>query len=131
MSAIDAAALYAGLNLLILLALAILVVRQRIKGRVMFGDGDHPALQRAIRAHGNAVENIPASVAALVAAALAGAPVWAIHAGGALLAISRVLHAQGLSTTEGRSFGRSAGMVGTWIAMILIAGAAVAAAVSP
>jgi uncharacterized protein len=131
MTATDAAALYAGLNLLILLALAILVVRQRLKGRVTFGDGDHPALQRAIRAHGNAAENIPAAVAALVAAALAGAPVWAIHAGGGLLAVSRIAHAQGLSATEGRSFGRTFGMLGTWIALILIAAAAIAAALAP
>jgi hypothetical protein len=131
MTAIDAAALYAGLNLLILLGLSILVVRQRIKGQVNFGDGDNPALQRAIRAHGNAVENIPAAIAALVAAALAGAPIWAIHAGGALLTVSRILHGQGLSTFEGRSFGRAVGMLGTWIALILIAGAAMAAALSP
>lgn len=131
MTAIQAAALYAGVNILILVALAFLVVRQRIKGRVMFGDGDHPGLMRAIRAHANAVENIPAGIAGLVAAALAGAPVWAIHAGGALLAASRIAHAQGLSTTEGRSFGRAAGMLGTWIALILIAVAAIAAAFGP
>ena len=56
MTASDAAALYAGLNLLILLALAFLVTRQRLKARVNFGDGTHPALPRAIRAQGNAVE---------------------------------------------------------------------------
>ena len=131
MTASDAAALYAGLNLLILLALAFLVTRQRLKARVNFGDGNHPALQRAIRAHGNAVEYVPAAIAALIAAALAGAPVWTIHAGGALLTVSRVLHGYGLSTAEGRTFGRAAGALGTRIAFILIAAAAIAAALAP
>jgi uncharacterized membrane protein YecN with MAPEG domain len=96
MSAIDAATLYAGLNLLLLLALALLVVRQRMRHKVVLGDGGVEPLNRAIRVHGNAVEYAPLAVAGLVALALAGAAVWIVHVGGVALTLGRVLHAQGL-----------------------------------
>jgi uncharacterized membrane protein YecN with MAPEG domain len=130
MSAIDAATLYAGLNLLLLLALALLVVRQRMHHKVVLGDGGVEPLNRAIRVHGNAVEYAPLAVAGLVALALAGAAVWIVHVGGVALTLGRVLHAQGLSASSGRSFGRAAGTLLTWGAFLWIGGAAIAVALT-
>ena len=50
---------YAGLNGLIALGLAFLVVRLRQKTGTGIGTGTSPALERAIRAHGNFVEYVP------------------------------------------------------------------------
>ena len=63
----QAAALWAGLNLLVMLILSVLVVRQRRKHRVAAGDGGVPELLQAQRAFGNASEYIPTAVAGLVA----------------------------------------------------------------
>lgn len=130
MSAIDAATLYAGLNLLLLLALALLVVRQRVQHKVVLGDGGVEPLNRAIRVHGNAVEYVPLAVAGLIALALAGAAVWIVHVGGVALTLGRVLHAQGLSLSSGSSFGRAAGTLLTWGAFLWIGGAAIAVALT-
>ena len=52
-------ALYTGLFILLLLALAANVVRNRLSGHVSLGDGGNPSLQKAVRAHGNATEYVP------------------------------------------------------------------------
>ncbi|HCO65571.1 MAG TPA: hypothetical protein DIT60_12395, partial [Alcanivorax sp.] len=52
-------ALYAALAALIILALAANVVRLRLRHGVSLGDGGRGELNRAIRAHGNAVEYTP------------------------------------------------------------------------
>jgi uncharacterized protein len=118
MTALDAAAFYAGLNLLILLGLALLVVVQRAKHKVMLGDGGVDEVHRAIRVHGNAVEYVPAGIAALVALAAAGAPVWIIHAGGIAFAVGRLAHAQGLMASSGTTPGRAIGTLLTWAAFL-------------
>lgn len=129
MGPIEAAALWSGLAILFLLALSVLVVRQRFAAKVAFGDGGNEALQRAIRVQGNAVEYIPIAVAGLVAAGLAGVPAWAVHVGGLLLLGGRAAHAWGLTHTSGASVARQAGMVATWTAMVWIAIACILGAV--
>jgi len=69
-----AAALWAGLNIILLLVLSVLVTRQRRKYGVVFGDGGAPELTQAIRAFGNASEYIPAALVGLGILAFAGAP---------------------------------------------------------
>ena len=95
----QAAALWAGLNLLVMLILSVLVVRQRRKHRVAAGDGGVPELLQAQRAFGNASEYIPTAVAGLVALAVAGAPPAAIHITGAVLLIGRIAHAVAFSAS--------------------------------
>jgi uncharacterized membrane protein YecN with MAPEG domain len=116
-----AAALWAGLNLLVLLTLSGLVVRQRGRHRVAIGDGGVPELVRALRAFGNAAEYIPAGMAALAILAIAGAPAGLIHAIGAILFVGRIVHGASLSVSEGPSLGRSAGMLMTWLAWLAAA----------
>jgi hypothetical protein len=88
------AALYAGLAALLALALAANAARARGRARVAFGDGGgDAALLRAIRAHGNAVENLPLGLLILVLSELLGAPGWVVHALGLALIGGRVAHA--------------------------------------
>lgn len=115
-----AAALWAGLNLILMLVLSVLVVRQRRRHKIAVGDGGAPPLLQAQRAFGNASEYIPAAIAGLVALAVAGAPPVAIHAAGALLFIGRLAHAVGLSASVGVSIGRTIGMIFTWLAYVFL-----------
>ena len=119
--AAHAAALWTGLNLLLMLVLSTLVVRQRRRHRVVIGDDGIPELVQAQRAFGNAAEYIPSGIAALAVIALAGAPAWVVHAVGLTLFAGRVSHAIGLSLSAGVSIGRSAGMLLTWIAWLAAA----------
>ncbi len=122
-AAAHAAALWAGLCLILLLVLSVLVTRQRRKHHVAIGDGGVPALIQAIRAFGNATEYVPAALAGLGLLALAGAPPLLIHPIGLILFVGRVLHAVGLSRSSGTSWPRVSGVLATWIAYVAIAAA--------
>ncbi len=118
-AAARAAALWTGLNLLTLLALAFLVVRARQTHKVMLGDQNVPELTRAVRVHGNATEYVPALLASLAVLVAVGASQYVIHAVGALTFFGRVLHAFGLSRNSGVTRGRLIGTVLTWLAFIV------------
>jgi uncharacterized protein len=118
MGATHAAALYVGLNILIAVALIVGVIRQRRKHKVVLGDGGHPSLKRAIRAHANAVEVMPLALIGLLALASLGSSALVMHILGACLTLGRALHAYGLSNSEGTSFGRMAGMALSITALI-------------
>ncbi|ODT85336.1 MAPEG family protein [Phenylobacterium sp. SCN 70-31] len=118
-----AAALWAGLHIVLLLVLSVLVTRQRRKHRVEIGDGGVPALQQAIRAFGNATEYVPAALAGLSLLALVGAPPLLIHPIGLILFAGRIAHAVGLSRSTGASLPRAGGVLATWISLVAIAAA--------
>jgi uncharacterized protein len=118
MSATQAATLYVGLNIAILLVLIVMVIRLRRQNKVVIGDGGHPPLLLAIRAHANAVEVMPMALIGLLALASVGASALTIHILGAALTLGRALHGYGLSKSEGTSFGRMAGMMLSLIALI-------------
>ena len=83
MTALEAASLYVGLNLVILLILGGNVIRYRVSTKTSLGMGTDPALERACRAHANGAEWTPGALIAIVLMAMLGAPVMAIHAIGA------------------------------------------------
>src|SRR5579863_7623714 len=114
---VSIALFYAGLNGLIAVALAFLVVRQRQRTRTTFGSGGNPALERAIRAHANFIEYVPLILILLLLLELCGTPAWRLHAMGAALTIGRLLHAWGLSRSSDLSFGRAVGITLTWIVL--------------
>ncbi len=116
-----AAALWASLNILLLLTLSGLVVRQRRRHRIPVGDGDVPELRRALRAFGNASEYIPTGIGALAILTVAGASATVVHVIGALLFFGRVAHGIGFTRSTGVSIGRSVGMVLTWLALLISA----------
>ena len=125
MNALQAAGLWSGLMILLLVALAFRVVANRRKHRVLFGDGGVPQVTVATRAFGNAAEYIPVGIGALILLALLGYPLWSIHAVGATLLAGRAIHGFGLSHGNGPGPGRLIGMVLTLTALIGAAGALV------
>ena len=120
---LEVAALYAGVNILILLVLAVLVVAGRRKHKITLGHGDNEAFGRAVRAHGNAAEYIPAGLVGITLLSLfdPATPIWLLHASGISLTLGRILHGWGLHTGT-LNAGRMFGMVLTWIAYALIGG---------
>lgn len=112
-------ALYAALNGLIVLVLAVLVSRARVRHKVLIGDGANESVLRARRAHGNAVEYVPIVLVLMLTLASLNASIILIHVIGILLTFGRVLHAIGLSRASGVSIGRSGGILLTWIALLL------------
>ena len=109
-------ALYAALAALIILALAANVVRLRLRHGVSLGDGGRGELNRAIRAHGNAVEYTP--VILILMALLEGnnGNHLALHLYGCLLVGGRLAHAWGLMGGPVRA--RQLGIITNWVALL-------------
>ncbi|MES1199645.1 MAG: MAPEG family protein [Pseudomonadota bacterium] len=118
---LEIAALYAGVNILILLVLGALVVRARITHKIALGNEGHKDMLRWVRAHANAAEYIPAGLVGLLILALLdpAAPAWTLHAGGISLTAGRILHGVGLHTGV-LNIGRRLGMVLTFAAYAII-----------
>lgn len=120
---LEAVAIYAGINILLLLVLAYLVVAGRRKHKITLGTGDNRAFERAVRAHANAAEYIPAGLVGLVLLALMepATPVWLLHAAGISLTAGRIFHGVGLHMGD-LNLGRMLGMVLTWLSYALLGG---------
>ena len=116
----EAVGLYIGLNLILTLVLAILVVRQRAKHDISLGTGGNEDLERAMRAHGNNVEYVAIALPGLIALALLGASTMLIHVAGLLVTLGRVGHAIGI-TNEVTVF-RQIGTLATWIGVLALGG---------
>lgn len=128
---LEVAALYSGVNILILLVLAVLVMLGRRKHKIVLGDAGNEDFTRAVRAHANAAEYIPAAIAGLALLALfdPATPVWLLHAAGLSLTAGRILHGAGLHAGK-LNFGRMFGMVLTWTSYVLIGGGLIWAGLS-
>ena len=128
---LEVAALYSGVNILILLVLAVLVMLGRRKHKIVLGDAGNEDFTRAVRAHANASEYIPAAIAGLALLALfdPATPVWLLHAAGISLTAGRILHGAGLHAGK-LNFGRMFGMVLTWASYVLIGGGLIWAGLS-
>jgi uncharacterized protein len=112
---------YAALGALLILLLVYAVVQRRMRARVGLGDGGDAVLARRIRAHGNAIETLPLGLLLLLLLELGGLATWALHGFGAVLLVSRMLHAWGLSRRSGTSPGRFLGMLLTLIVVLAMA----------
>jgi uncharacterized membrane protein YecN with MAPEG domain len=123
MQLLEIAALYSGVNILILLWLAVLVVMGRRKHKIRLGDAGNEDFARAVRAHANAAEYIPAALVGLVTLALfdPATPPWLLHAAGLSLTVGRISHGIGLHTGV-LNAGRMFGMTLTWLSYLLIGG---------
>jgi uncharacterized membrane protein YecN with MAPEG domain len=111
---------YAAVNALIMLALSMRVVRARFRTNTAIGDGGKPEMAAPLRAHANNAEYIPVALILLWAlASPLGRSIWLIHGMGVTLTLGRILHAIGLSRSIGPSPLRLAGMVLTWIALVV------------
>ncbi len=128
---LEIAAIYAGVNILILLVLAVLVVAGRRKHKIRLGDAGNEEFLRAVRAHANAAEYIPAGIVGLLFVALMepATPLWLLHAAGISLTLGRISHAIGLHTGV-LNAGRMLGMVLTWTSYLLLGGGLILAGLS-
>lgn len=110
---------YAGLLALWFLVLSLRVVAGRFKGPGL-GDGGDPGMLRVIRGHANFAEYVPLILLLLAMLEMGGttAP-WLLHTLGAALLAGRLLHGFALSFSEQFVFGRSAGILLTFLALAL------------
>ncbi|HPE47851.1 MAG TPA: MAPEG family protein [Hyphomonas sp.] len=125
MSSMQAATLYVGLFVLLMLFLKANVGRVRTKEKIGFGHGDNEPMQRSLRVQGNAVEDVPVVLLGLIGLGALAAPVLLIHGLGASFLVGRILHAIGLGGSSGGSFGRSMGTLITALVMLVTAGACI------
>jgi uncharacterized membrane protein YecN with MAPEG domain len=98
MLAVPVTALYGALNTFITVGLGINVSLMRTRLKTFRGDGGHPELQSAIRAHGNNVEHVPLALILLLLAELCGGSSVALHVFGGALFVARLAHAFGILT---------------------------------
>ena len=127
---LEVAALYAGVNILILLVLAVVVVMGRRHHKIALGDAGNQYFARAVRAHANAAEYIPAGLVGIVLLSLfEGSPLWLLHAAGGSLTAGRLLHGFGLNSGM-LNLGRSLGVLLTWAAYVLVGAGLIHAAVA-
>jgi uncharacterized protein len=128
---LEMAAIYAGVNILILLVLAYLVVAGRRRHNIVLGDGGNSDFSRAVRAHANAAEYIPAGLVGILLLALLepATPLWLLHASGITLTAGRILHGAGLNMGA-LNFGRRSGIALTWLSYLLMGGGLIYAGLS-
>ena len=111
--------LYAGLNGLLVLVLALRVTLCRRTARISFGTGGNSELERRIRIHANAIENIPLVLILMGFIEFYHRSAFLVHGLGIALTLGRMLHAWGLTRSSDLSFGRAAGMSLTWLALLV------------
>jgi hypothetical protein len=114
-------ALYASLLAIVYVVLSLRVARRRLRFRVGLGTGQNAELEQAIRVHGNFAEYVPFALLLMALFESGGGPAWSVHAAGAALLVARLLHVLGLTRSPGRSPGRFAGVVATWLVTLGLA----------
>ena len=123
---IQISSIYIGLLALLMLTLAAMVVKMRMRFKVGIGDAGHEPLMLAIRTHANAVEYVPIALLLLICLENTWQLPWLTHLMGSMLLAGRVLHAIGLSQQAGESKPRFWGVLFTWI-MIFVSAIAIIA----
>jgi len=112
---------YAALLALMLVVLAGRVIAARVRVDAMHGDGGDVGLRRRIRAHANFAKYTPLALLLMALMEMAGATPGLLHGLGSMLLACRILHAIGMARTDAPNIARFAGMVGTF--MVLVVGA--------
>lgn len=99
--------------------LAVVVIVQRVRLGIEAGDGGHPRMAQAVRAHANFAEHAPLGLILLALLEIGGTPGWVVVTGAALLVVGRLLSAIGLSRSLGPSLPRQAGASATIVSLLL------------
>jgi len=111
--------IYISLLALLIIVLAYRVTTFRRGEKISLGDDNSSKeMKSAIRAHGNAVENIPIAALLLLILELNSLNPLLLHIFGLVLVISRVAHAWGLSKRNGPTPGRFYGTLFTWLLIV-------------
>lgn len=114
--------IYISLLALLIVFLAYRVTTFRRGEKISLGeDNGSKAMKSAIRAHGNAVENIPIAALLLLMLELNSLNPILLHAFGLVLVVSRFAHAWGLSKRNGPTAGRFYGTLFTWLCIAVMA----------
>ncbi len=130
MTSAQAAALNIGLLIILMLGIKMYVGNRRGVLKIPSGETT-PEFSRITRVQLNAVEDVPVLMAGILGLALLGMPAWYIHMTGLVLLVSRILHATGLASSGGFSFGRLAGTIGSLLVYLAVAGALLVHAFTP
>jgi len=113
---------YISLLAILIIFLAYRVTTFRRGENIALGeDSCSKAMKSAVRAHANAVENIPLALILLVALELNSLNPLLLHIFGAVLVLSRIGHAWGLTISNGPSAGRFYGTLFTWLTVVIMA----------
>lgn len=88
---------YAGLLALLYVYLAVRVIKVRVRTKTKLGDGNHPELANAIRAHGNFAEYVPFALLLMGMLNFQGLSPVLIHVMGCVLVLGRVIHAYSIT----------------------------------
>lgn len=96
------------------------ISQRRLATKIGVGSGGDAELEQRVRAHGNLVESAPFALILLYLIEQTGLASTYIHVLGAAFVIARLAHAQGMSSTTGRSTGRFVGSLGTVILLFVM-----------
>jgi len=106
-------------GLIVFLAYRVTLFR-RSEGIPLGDDACSKAMKSAVRAHANAVENIPVALVLLVVLELNQLTPWLLHVFGCVLLVSRIAHAWGLTKQNGATPGRFYGTLFTWLCLVVM-----------
>lgn len=112
-------ALFAALGT-IFLALRVIRLRFRLGEGLGEGQRADDRLLRAVRAHGNFVENVPLALILLALTELQVGTLASVWVAGGALVLGRLLHASALARTAGPHLARTAGMILTWTCFLIL-----------
>lgn len=108
-TAVAAVGLYAVLNMAILFWLVVATGQLRRRYKVWIGNGGVAHLERVMRGHANAIENMPMTMLLLLMAALLGTSIVALHLLGIAFTVGRALHAWHFIQDRGARWQREIG----------------------
>jgi uncharacterized membrane protein YecN with MAPEG domain len=114
-------ALYGAINAIFNIFLANNVSSARRVHKVGLGDGSHPAMLVAIRAHANNAEFVPLALIVMLLLEMCGGDRVVLHIYGGVLFIARIGHWFGLPRKAPNMY-RFAGVALTWAAILLGSG---------
>lgn len=112
--------LYAGILGLIYMALSFYTIAGRFKHQVLIGNGDNDDMLARIRTHGNFAEYVPLALLLMFMMEYHGMADGVTHGFGIALVLSRVVYSLTLSKIVNIPYGRQAGTVVTFIAIIAL-----------
>ncbi len=115
---VNVAPIYIALLGLMFVPMTMIIGFYRFKNKIDIGDNGDKKLFRMIRSQANFVETVPIAAILLLTMDLLGASDALIHAMGATLVISRLLHYVGLSRL-GPFIARPLGMIGTFTVYVV------------
>jgi uncharacterized protein len=112
---------YAAIFGLMLVYLSFRVIKQRRSAKVSLGDGDDPALRKAIAVHNNFSQYVPLALLLIAFVELSHASAYIVHGLCASLLIGRIAHAYGVAQANQIMKLRQLGMVLTFTVIVIAA----------